>query len=289
MRLWLRTKNGLPFGRQYVWSRVMSRHGQELTLGVQCRDIDVPTSTRIPFLLLVAASRRYRGRPAARTVVLVDSPLVKTGPISPDSGRWICLSVENTPRLGREIGGSSVGAGKGRCCSRCFEPILLLHYPPHLVKSLALILVQAEDRRPVLQPFFGHLSLNYPGLHAGMAWSPVLGSCGPAWGRPARAARGIRVWLAAEFLPRTICLLRIGTGRQGYGRMTREEEHHRSSGMEVNGRPARRTWGREEGMGRWYTLRTIDNYIGTRITRLAMTHSTLKRTDPCPWSLTWPW
>lgn len=53
------------------------------------------------------------------------------------------------------------GAVLGRMVgySRCLEPILLLHYPPHLVEGLALVLVQTQDRRPVFEPFFGHLSL----------------------------------------------------------------------------------------------------------------------------------
>lgn len=43
--------------------------------------------------------------------------------------------------------------------------------------------------------------------------------------------------------------------------MTWEEEHHRSSGMEVNGRPARRTWDVRRGWdGLWDILRAIDNY-----------------------------
>lgn len=179
-----RTKHSSPFRHQHVWCRVMPRHGQELAVGVRPLDVAVPVSTQIPFLLRVAARRSHCRRPPACAVVLVDSPLVKTGPIRPDSGnRHACQQgtryQSNQKRAGQVFGGG--------CFSRCFEPILVLHDPPHLIEGLALILVQAQYRRPVFKPFFRHLPCLNPGLHAGVAWSPVLGSCSPAWGRPARA------------------------------------------------------------------------------------------------------
>ena len=71
------------------------------------------------------------------------------------------------------------------------------------------------------------------------------------------------------------------------GEGAREEEHHRSSEDGGGGRRARRTWGREEGDGkRWVILRAIDNYWNNKAPNGT---STLKPTNPCPWSLTWPW
>lgn len=151
-----------------------------------------------------------RGRPGFHTGTLLAAGTRPPPSLSPPAGERSCTcglsTCQNgtgTPELwgtgmlvSREGGHVTMRRKMGReqCCgfcfySRCFEPILLLHYPPHLIEGLALVLVKAKDRRPVLEPLFGHLRyFKVPGFHARSAWSPVLGSsCGPAWGRPARA------------------------------------------------------------------------------------------------------
>lgn len=71
----------------------MPRHWQVLAITVGPLDIIVPDPTQIPFLLVAAARRRHCCGPPARAVVLVDSPLVKTGPVCPDSGEGPRLSA----------------------------------------------------------------------------------------------------------------------------------------------------------------------------------------------------
>jgi len=116
--------------------------------------------------------------------------------------------------------GSECRGGDGDLCSRCFEPILLLHYPSHLVEGLALILVQTEDRRPVLQPFFGHVCLLgfIPGFtpewRGPRSWVAVVQPGGGRLGRREALEFG---WQLSSCLGQYV-FMDIGSGRQGYGR-----------------------------------------------------------------------
>jgi len=86
----------------------MSRHGQELAIGVRSLDMDVPAATQVPFMLLVAARRRHRRRPAASTVVLVNPPLVKAGSISPNSVEMGIFCQREHARHEGKMGGERV-------------------------------------------------------------------------------------------------------------------------------------------------------------------------------------
>lgn len=172
----------------------MPRHGQELALGVRPLDVVVPVSTEIASLLLVAARRRHCGRPPARAVVLVDSPLVKTGTVRPDSGDGHMIVSERRHAViaPRNAGGSSVW-GDWSATHDASNP-----YSSFIIRlTSSRVLLWSLYRPRIVVRYLSHSLVIFPclfknhGLHAGVAWSPVLDSCGPAWGRPGRAARVI--------------------------------------------------------------------------------------------------
>lgn len=110
---------------------------------------DVPSPRRRS----VACRHRRCGRPAPGDIVLVSPPFVKARPVSSNAGDREVSRLEIANRCHDS---SSVGGGGGWVRLRGLKPIFIFHNPPHLIQSLALILVQSQYRSFVFCPFFGH-------------------------------------------------------------------------------------------------------------------------------------